>query len=479
MPNLAGFDLIIEVARAALERELLNTALATGPNGGPSNDTLVPPFLLSRQVDLPGVTGLLTLKVTDLRLHAQPHTSLLMLSLSFEQGSLIAPGISVAMLGGQGTITPPLYFKPPVPRAGSPHPVSDLVLDFTKATSTLQLDQPSSDRLDQEVGVILGGAIRSALGTALTQLFKMQGDEGVKKQKFSFAVDSSHDSTNMMVLSAVPSVSWIDSETLGIFGYHRHGASTGSTSWKIDSDLPPAPNVGAPWFPVAVLVSPSSFQQLVACPAIRGAARDHIAGRHRSDFINEERAHNHNEGDATPGEIAAADSRLILFLDGPQGQAEIAGATPPPCGHGRIDQRINLPNPFSHTTGYIDRLSMDLGEGQIDVKAHAHAEVFCGSVSVDVPMSLQPFIGAGNSIQPGQIKKGEPSSHVDADLICKAAIGIASAFLIGPLIGSVIAIIGVTVAESLAEGLVNRKILEEDLPAPQMDGSAPDLPPTR
>jgi hypothetical protein len=122
---------------------------------------------------------------------------------------------------------------------------------------------------------------------------------------------------------------------------------------------------------------------------------------------------------------------------------------------------------------------MDLGEGQIDVKAHAHAEVFCGSVSVDVPMSLQPFIGAGNSIQPGQIKKGEPSSHVDADLICKAAIGIASAFLIGPLIGSVIAIIGVTVAESLAEGLVNRKILEEDLPAPQMDGSAPDLPPTR
>lgn len=33
MPNLAGFDIIIEFARAAIERELLNTALPSGPNG--------------------------------------------------------------------------------------------------------------------------------------------------------------------------------------------------------------------------------------------------------------------------------------------------------------------------------------------------------------------------------------------------------------------------------------------------------------
>ena len=43
MPNLAGYDLIIEIARMAIEREVLNTPLETGPNGE-AVDTLVPPF---------------------------------------------------------------------------------------------------------------------------------------------------------------------------------------------------------------------------------------------------------------------------------------------------------------------------------------------------------------------------------------------------------------------------------------------------
>ena len=214
----------------------------------------------------------------------------------------------------------------------------------------------------------------------------------------------------------------------------------------------------------------------MARPAIRDAARDHVSGRHRDDFINEERALHHNDGEATAGEIAAADDRLHSYLDSPEGQAEIAGATPAPSGNGQMDQTIEMPDPFSNTTGYIDWLSMDLGDRQVDLRAHAHASVFCGTVSVDVPMSLQPFIGLDNAIQPGAIKKGEPNSDVDADVLCSLAIAAMSAFLIGPLIGSVIALIGVAVAESLAKGLVNKEILKQDLPTPKIGGGGPKLP---
>lgn len=472
MPNLAGYDLLIEVARMALERELLNTPISTDGSGAP-NDTLVPPFMLNRNIPLPGASGLLSLKITDLKLVAQPRSALLTLHLAFEEGALTAPGYDVGMLAGQGDLTAPLYFTPPAPPAPGAKPVSTLVLDFNQATSNLALDPASSARLDQAVGPMMGGAIRSALNTALTTLFKSQG---VVSLKFSVAVDPSQDSTSMLILTAAPQVSWIDGETLGIFGYHRKAANTGNPAWKITSDLPPAPYPSFPWYPIAMLLSPSSFQQLVACPAVRAAARDHVSGRHRNDYIDQERNNDHNPGPATPAEIAAADDRLNKYLSSPEGLSETDGCYPAPCGNGQLDQRIKMPNPFPDTTGYINWISMDLGDGRVDLKAKAHAHVFCGSVAVEVPMSFTPSIGPKNTIQPGPIAKGNPNSEVDADFLCEAAIAAMSSFLVGPFIGSVIALLGVAVAESLAEGLVNSEILKQNLPTPNAAGAAPSLP---
>lgn len=472
MPNLAGFDLIIEVALNAIERELLNTPIATGPSG-PPNDTLVPPFWFIRNIPLTGYTGILSLKVTKLNLQSHPRSSIFTLNLSFEEASLEAPGISISMLAGHGYVTAPLYFTKPTSKNGLTLPISNLVMDFTHANSTLRLNQESSDRLNNEVGLDLAEDILNALSTALTGLFKLQG---MVDLNFSFSVDTSQNSTDMMILTAAPQVRWIDKETLAIFGYHRQGANTGNASWKNDSDLQPAPYPSFPWYPIAVLVSTSSFQLLVACPAIRGAARDHVSGRYRNAWIDEERALNNNQGDATDAEIASADSRLTQYLNSPLGQVEINGAVPGPCGYGQIDQRIKLPNPFPDTTGFIHWLSMELDNGKVIVNAKAHAQVFCGSVSVEVPMSFKPFIGHNNTIQPGPITKGKPNSNVQTDVICKVAIATLSTFLVGPFIGSIFTILAVAVAERLAEGLVNSKILKQNLPSPGSESDMPALP---
>ena len=471
MPNLAGYDLIIEIARMAIEREVLNTPLETGPNGE-AVDTLVPPFHVSRSLPLAGPTAVVNMKVTEFTLRARVRTASFDIHIAFEEMSISQPGLSITMLAGTSDVTAPLLFTPPAVPAGAPPgaiPVSQLVLDFGQSVASLQLDAASNARIDAQAGAVAGAMIRGALPTLMTGFLNSQGQRPLG---FSFRVDSARNSTDVMTLTSVPSVLWIDGETLGFFGYHRAGAGTGNPGWKTGSDLPRAPYPGFPWFPVAFVLSPWSFQQLIACPAARGAARDHVAGKLRDQYVNEERASHNNQGPATQAEIDAAEKRLNDYLNSPPGRAETDTKVPAPCGQGAIDQRIKMPDPFEDTTAYIDWLSMALGQGQIDVLAKAHASVFCGSVNVSLPMWIKPSIGPGNTIVPGPIFKGDPHPDVDADLICEIAVDVILSFIVGPFLGSVVTLIAFALAESLAEGLVAENILKQNLPAPGIGGGA-------
>lgn len=461
MPNLAGFDLVIEVARAAIERQILVTPSQIGPNGEVI-DTFVPPFTLRQNISLPGMSGLLQLIVHELQLRAVPRTPLLIMHMSFAESSIEAPGLGVAMLAGEFDLRVPMRFTPP---SGSPSQ-SRFALDFTAATASLQLSPDTLNRLQAQLGPTTANVVLTALNEALVGVFRAQG---LRPVGFSFTIDGTTDSMQMTTLTAVPSVSWIDAETLGLFGYHRREANTGDVLRKSDSDLPPPPFAGFPgWYPVVVMLSPDSFQRLIACPAVTKAATDHVAGPVREGFINEERARDNNNGPATEAEIAIANNRVGAYLASPAGLAEIASKTPAPCGRGALDQRVNLPDPFPATTAYIDWLSMSLGNGRLDINAKAHADVFCGSVQVTLPMWVQPMVvPVTQKINLGPVNKGEPQTEVDSSLICKLATDVLLSFLIGPFVGSIATVAAFAVAESLAESLVNSKILDQNLPVPQ------------
>ncbi len=458
MPNLAGYDLVIEVPRSALEREVVNTPLETTADGIVV-DTLNPPFLLARPIPVPGASATVTTIVRGLRLVAVPRTSSFTVHLDLDDLSIEAPGISVGALRGVADIVVPLRFTPPDATR-----TSQLVTDFAQATATLQLDDASNARLDAATGPVLAAAVRGALQVLPTLLIRGQGR---KPLGFSVQVDPTRDSTNFMTLTALPDISWVDGETLAIFGYHRTGPKNGNTAWKTGGDLPPPPYPGFPWYPMAVILSPSSFQQLIACPAVRKTARDHVAGKLRGQYIDEERVHDNNQGPATAAETDAATKKLDSYLTATaKGSAEVDAVMPPPCGRGELDQRVPMPDPFSDTTAYIDWLGMSLGQGRIDIVAKAHAGVFCGEVKVSLPMWIKPSIGPKNTIVPGPVTKGEPDTDVDTSFLCKVATDVLLSFIVGPFAGSVATFVAFSLAESLVASLVNEKIVKQELPTP-------------
>lgn len=447
MAELAGFDLVLQVTRTAIERELLNTPLERDPNGE-TIDTLVPPFVVRRDVPLPGAMARLQLIVRTLEVRAVARTAVLGVRLTFSDSSIEGPGWVASMLGGAFDLSVPLVFTAP---AGVP-PRSQLALDFTAATSTLALDDASRQALADQLGDHFGALAQAALDAAIGGFFRSQG---VRQLGFGFVVDPTRDSTAMMTLTAVPQALWLDGETLAVFGHHRQGGS-GDPARKTASDLPALPYPGFPnWSPTMVLLSPFSFERLVGCPAVTAAVRDHVAGPVRRQYIDEEKARNGNTGEPTRAEIDAADRRVAEYLARPETIAAIAARTPPPCGQGQLDQQVPMPDPFPATTAYLTHLGMSLGDGRIDILARANAEVFCGSVHVTAPMWMTPTVNVWTQrVELGPVTTGDVQSDVNADVLCEVAIAAMSAFLVGPLLGSVIAVVAVAVAESVAESIL-------------------------
>lgn len=467
MANLAGFDLILEVPRAAIEREIFYSPRETLPDGRVV-DTFVPPFMMRETVPLPGgVTALLQVVVEVFQVQSVPRTSRLNLHLEFAKGSLELPATpAVSMVGGRMDLSVPLLFTQPA----GPELRSQFAADFGAANVSFSLDQNSQQRLQQSLGP-RAQLVEDTLRTLIADQFRALG---LRTFGFSFVVNGNSDSSTIMTLTAVPMVYWIDSETLGFFGYHRRGATTGDLNRKTDSDLPKAPYPSFPWYPVAVLLSPDGFQRTIACPGIRAATRDQVAGPIRDQFLNEEKAKNNNQGAPTQSEIDAANARLNQFLASPAGQAAIAGATPAPCGSGQLAEKVKMPDPFPDTTAYTYFLSMTLGSGQIDLLAKSRAEVFCGSVDVTLPMHVKPSVNRFNqTIDLGPVYKGQPDPRVRSDIICDVAIGTLLSFILGPFVGSVATVVSVAVAESIAESLMAEEILKKQGKTPQFQDALP------
>lgn len=467
MVNLAGYDLIIQIAREAIRREVLNTPLAFGP-GGEVLDTLVPPFAFEESLPHTGIGGRFHLIVRKLDALAAPRTANLVIELEFSDGSIMLPHSTVRMMAGSYRLVVPLLFTQPT--FLNRH--SELAVNFPAAKGTMQLNPDSQSSLEAQLGSTGASLAVAGMRAAILGYFHSQG---VRTVGLRFRIIPYFDSDTMMTLTAVPQILWIDRETLAIFGRHRRAAPAGNPFSKTQSDLPPPPFSNFPgWSPVVAMLSPESFHRMIACPAVAAAARDHVAGAERKRLIAEEGARINNQGEPTEEQLAAAEQRLSLYLNSTEGMARIQSKTPQPCGQGAIDQRIPMPDPFAATTAYITHLSMTLGNGRIDITARAHAEVFCGRVDVTLPMWIEPRVNQPlQQVDAGPVFRGRPRTNVDVDLICEVIVGTLLSFLVGPFVGSIVTIVGVAIGEGVAESLLRSKLVKQDMPTPDAGGALP------
>lgn len=475
MANLAGFDFIFELSRAAFEREFLSSPLVRGPQGEVL-DTLAPPFTLKRSFPAVGSTVNAQFIVDDVQLLAVPRSADINVRFGFARSSIEEPSLgALSMLAGEFSVSATLRFTPSIHVNQGTGEVarrrSFLEVDFTQSTIALAFDTQSQQQLAQRLGPTQSKVLVDMIVSSLTDEFR---DRGSQRSAFFFQIQLMGDpglfniwffpdQAHPLTLSSLPTVFWIDAETLGFFGFHRKFGSGGDPARKTDSDLDPQ----SP-FAAAVLFSPNSFQARLACPAILRMAADQVAEPLREQFIKEEMAKQGRTGQPLQSERELAERRVQEFLHSNDGFDAISARVPAPCGTGKIPKRVPLPDPFPATTAQIDHLSMTLGDGRIDVTAKAEADIPpCASVKVELPMSLTPSV-SGGMISLGPLNKGTPNVEATTEFWCDAAVFALQAFLVGPVFAALGTYAAVAVTESIIETLTADELLKQDIGVPNL-----------
>jgi hypothetical protein len=116
--------------------------------------------------------------------------------------------------------------------------------------------------------VSLNFIVEMVLQQALANDFKSRD---VSASNFGLRILASGDSSSPSTLTAVPDISWIDNDTLGVFGYYRQGASGGNAASKADSDLDKKD-----FLSVAALIGADGFHRAIAGPTVVRMARDRV-----------------------------------------------------------------------------------------------------------------------------------------------------------------------------------------------------------
>src|SRR5262249_46026596 len=152
-----------------------------------------------------------------------------------------------------------------------PHDVYPAFLLGSAQTSVV-LEPASRAQIDAAIGS--GGAdrVQNALAHALRDWIRKAGTQYINA--FRLRVVPGVDSDDVQQLSAAPIASWIDSSSLGIFGYYRAAASGGDVTAKTDSDVAqfyygkPGARI-ATGRRVALLLTAQQFHRMLVCPTIR------------------------------------------------------------------------------------------------------------------------------------------------------------------------------------------------------------------
>src|SRR4051812_38410742 len=189
-------------------------------------------------------------------------------------GASLGSSQGMNVIGGHVTGDVPLHFAMP-PNAPPASPRTP-VIEFAATPPPVVLDATTASAADSALGT--GGADRLAAGLneALTALLGAIGTRSLPVM--GFTVLPGVDSHERWQLSALPTVAWIDRETLGVFGYYRAAASGGDVTAKHAGDLSqpheeffsqPGPVSIVPGRRFALLLAADAFKMVIGCPAVR------------------------------------------------------------------------------------------------------------------------------------------------------------------------------------------------------------------
>ena len=515
MPNLAGFDVIIELAVDTLA-DIVDSSPVTIPLTGRSVYLLSGKFSLDLLVPVPPFgSGQFRLfcTATMTGLTGTPNCQI-DLVISDGSGSL-GPTI-LSQIGGHVTVIATVVFIPsPAPGA----PANSIVpgVNLSASSSTVLLDGPTQGRINGALGSSGATAFSAALNTALQAWLNTLPT--TTSGQIGLTLVPGVDSNSPLQLSAMPTPMWIDAATLGIFGYYRKEASGGTATAKVDSDIvqtseeflynQPGLFSAVPTRRTAVVLSPDGFRLTVGCPAVRSLVRGFVAKLNRGRVLdamrsvygsllqteenanypalenaewvkdgsrgpvtNDQRNRAHQKVQAAIDARLAAltDAGLNAWLDSADGQAAITAGTPGPCGNGQVEiDRQYLPDPIAgHVATILTQLKMVPGNGHLDLTVSASGDApVCGSFDATLPATLSlpvDYRGAVGTL----VAMGTPDTHVHVDLLCKLVVGYLLGLVAGPVYGSALSLLGFEAGISLAEKLMAQIVSDKVPTAPKI-----------
>jgi len=511
--ELAGFDLILE-----MHVETVIDAVNAVPfdlGDGQNVSILGGRFTWRMQLpSLPNLPPATVQLICDPSLQVIAQTAECRLNLVVSGASIQAGTVGITMLAGQTSIQATAMFAPCPDLSIAPAYVFPAI-DLSQAKTTFRFDAISKSRLSVVYGMKATDVLEEAIVAELDTRVKKQGRVvSCGPESPNFLIVPGVDSPQATQLSAPPEVMWIDPSTLGAFGYLRANGGGGDPKRKSNSDLLspqqefmygqsglfstlPARRLG-------LILSPSAFQQAVACPLVASQVVAPKVGEHQrtwlrederrvnwafyhdqaaqagtwkylqevmqrrgtgaltQDDVNEVRGRVDNDAEALLDRATTV--RIGEWLSSSEGRQAVIDATPPPCGSGHSEDRVEMPDPFGDVTAKITRLALDLDQGFIKISSHAEADLpICGTAKVDQPFELRIQVNANGSAIP-VLKNGEPIVDVDANPICVIVGGILIGYLTGGAIFGLISLLVFKIGEAVAEGLLADVLREKSFP---------------
>ena len=288
MANLAGFDVIFEVDKDTVV-DAVNMFSVQNPSGdGGIIYLLGGPFSVELPVVVPQVGATTLSLILEITLEPVVHQSVVRLLVTLRSGSCTLLGKGIDHIGGSLTLDVPLVFQ-----LAAYQSVDDpwqIVLQTPAAHATCQFDAVTEAKvgavLDRYNAAVEGGyriagerlpANVSKFCDGLIQAIRRFVGPIIPLPVPLLRVLPGVDSSDPLQLSAVPIVAWIDSFTLGVFGYYSASGSGGSVSAKTESDLDraheeflylPEPEGVTRTRQVAFLLAADPAHRLLLCPYV-------------------------------------------------------------------------------------------------------------------------------------------------------------------------------------------------------------------
>ncbi|KAL5331438.1 hypothetical protein ACEPPN_000968 [Leptodophora sp. 'Broadleaf-Isolate-01'] len=269
MANLAGFDVIAE-AHIDTAIDFINQHPVTNPVDGKKIHILGGKFSTDLILPIGPVANRPRLRVfLEATLCPVVHESNVEVSIEISAGFTTIAGRSLNNIGGTATVVVPITFELP-PGVPSTEPQTPVV-SFSGTSPTVVLNQATRTEVDAISGQGAADRLTSGIREALTALLGLIGKISI--QATGFFISPGVPSTRPNQLSALPTVAWINSTALGVFGYYRVPATGGDIHRKTDDDITTQTGdvftSGPSGFPipgrrVAILMSDVGFRLVIA-----------------------------------------------------------------------------------------------------------------------------------------------------------------------------------------------------------------------